>query len=396
MTSEPGAVRALVLVCSSVLLATSTWLSGTAAVPALRAEWGIDASSAAWITTSVQLGFVSGTLLLATLNVADVFRARHVFFVSALLAAAANLAFARLSSGLLSATIFRFLTGLALAGVYPVAMKIVASWFRSGLGWRLGLLVGALTAGTSAPFLLRATGAAFDWRSVTQFASALSVLAALIVLVGVGDGPHLPARSPFDPRALARAFRHPPFRFTALGYFGHMWELYAFWSLLGAFLSASFAASAESAEWSPRVSLVSFLAIAAGAVGCIGGGWISRRTGERNVALASLCASALCCLASFAAFALPPALLTAFVVLWGVVVVSDSPQFSALAAKHCPREYTGSALTLQNGIGFAVTVVSIQLVSVLAERIGWRAALLLLTPGPVLGAVAMGRLKERN
>jgi MFS family permease len=391
MSSETGAERALVLVCFSVLLATSTWLSGTAAVPALRQEWGIDASSAAWITTSVQLGFVTGTLLLAMLNVADVFRARHVFFVSALLAAIANLAFARLSSGLLSASIFRFFTGLALAGVYPVAMKIVASWFRTGLGWRLGLLVGALTAGTSTPFLLRASGAAFDWRSVTQIASALAALAALIVLIGVGDGPHLPARSPFDPRALVRAFHHRPFRFTALAYFGHMWELYAFWALLGAFLTASFGSSEA---WPQRVPLVSFLAIAAGAVGCVGGGWISRRTGERNVALVSLCASAVCCLASYAAFSLPPLLVTAFVVLWGVVVVSDSPQFSALAAKHCPREYTGSALTMQNGIGFAVTVVSIQLVSVLAESLGWRAALVLLAPGPLLGALAMRQVNS--
>jgi MFS family permease len=391
MSSETRAERALVLVCASVLLATSTWLSGTAAVPALRQEWGVDASSAAWITTSVQLGFVTGTLLLATLNVADVFRARHVFFVSALLAAAANLAFARLSSGLLSASIFRFFTGLALAGVYPVAMKIVASWFRSGLGWRLGLLVGALTAGTSAPFLLRASGAAFDWRSVTQIASALAVLAALIVLVGVGDGPHLPERSPFDPKALVRAFHHTPFRFTALAYFGHMWELYAFWALVGAFLSESFAASEA---WAPRAPLIAFLAIAAGVVGCVGGGWISRRAGERNVALVSLCASAVCCLVSYAAFSLPPLLVTAFVVLWGVVVVSDSPQFSALAAKHCPREYTGSALTMQNGVGFAVTVVSIQLVSVLGESIGWRAALVLLAPGPALGALAMRRVNS--
>jgi MFS family permease len=391
MTSETGAVRVLALVCIAVLLATSTWLSGTAAVPALRAEWRIDAADAAWITTSVQLGFVAGTLLLSALNVADVFRARHVFFVSALLAGAANLGFARLSSGLLSASVFRFLTGVALAGVYPVAMKIVASWFRSGLGWRLGLLVGALTAGTSAPFLLRASGAAFDWRSVTQIASALSMLAALIVLTGVGDGPHLPAQSRFDPGALVRAFRHPPFRYTALGYFGHMWELYAFWSLLGAFLSASFAASAA---WAPRVSLISFLAIAAGAVGCVAGGWISRRTGERNVALVSLCASGSFCLASFTAFSLPPLLLTVFVVIWGVVVVSDSPQFSALAARHCPREYTGSALTMQNGIGFAVTVVSIQLVSVLGETVGWRAAMLLLAPGPMLGALAISRLKN--
>jgi MFS family permease len=357
--------------------------------PALVREWGLGPTGAAWLTIAVQAGFVTGTFLYAVLNLSDVFNPRQVFFASALCGAACNGAFALLAGGLRSAVVLRFLTGVTLAGVYPVGMKIVASWFRTGLGWRLGLMVGALNVGTASPYLLLAVGAALPWRWVAATASLLAAVGGGLVLVALEDGPHLAGRARFDAGMMLKVFAHPPFRLTAFGYFGHMWELYAFWSLVSFYLAARFAGEPT---WSTRLPLVSFLVLSAGALGCAGGGWISRRVGERRVALVSLLASATLCAGSGLAFGLPPKALLAYLLAWGVVVVSDSPQFSALAARNCPPEYTGTALTVQNGIGFAITVVSIQLTAALAPRVGWRWAFLFLTAGPLLGALSMWRL----
>lgn len=369
-----------------MLLASAPWFSGTAVAPRLVVEWQLDARGAASITSAVQLGFVVGTFLYAFLNLADIFNARRVFVVSALAAAASNLAFAWLAAALPSALMFRFLTGLFLAGVYPVGMRIVASWFRTGLGWQLGLLVGALTLGTASPFLIRAVAGHLEWRLVASVASALAVAGAVIPLA-MADGPHLQARARFDAAMLVKVFRVAPFRQAACSYFGHMWELYAFWSLLPVYLTARFAGTG----WQDAVPLVVFLAIATGAAGCVGGGWLSRSIGERRVALASLVASAVLCALSGFAFDLSPGLLVAYVLVWGVVVVSDSPQFSALSARACPPEYTATALTVQNGIGFAITIVSIQILPIVAERIGWQWMFVCLVPGPAIGAWILRR-----
>jgi MFS family permease len=262
-------------------------------------------------------------------------------------------------------------------------MKIVASWFQTGLGWRLGVMVGALTVGTATPYLLRAVGADLGWRGPVALASALAVGGGVLILVAVGDGPHLRGRAAFDPRMMAAVFRDRRFRLTAFGYFGHMWELYAFWSLVGSYLADAGVA---------RVPVIAFATIAAGAAGCAIGGWISRRTGERRVALVALVVSGtMCALSGFAHGASEPVLI-AFVVVWGIFVVADSPQFSALAARYCPREYTGTALTVQNGVGFAITLGSIQLVPILASDVGWRWAFAILAIGPAFGALSMVRL----
>jgi hypothetical protein len=269
-------------------------------------------------------------------------------------------------------------------------MKIIASWFRSGLGWRLGLMVGALVLGTSSPYLIQAMGSGQSWRALTSLGSLSAVCGGLLVAAALDEGPYLSARARFDPRAFFRVFQNAPFRHSALGYFGHMWELYAFWSLLSFYLAASFAGRGEA--WSRGIPLVAFATVATGAVGCVAGGWVSRRAGERDVALVSLAVSGTLSALSGFAFALPPAALVAYFVVWGFFVVSDSPQFSALAARHCPPAYTGTALTVQNGIGFAVTVVSIQLLPLLAARLGWRWAFVFLAIGPALGAYFVSRL----
>jgi MFS family permease len=385
-----SSTRALLGVSLAVLLAGSTWFSGTAAIPTLRAAWGLTDVQAAWLTIAVQAGFITGTFLYAALNVADVFNARRVFLVSAVLGAAFNAGFAWASLGLAVALAFRFLTGVTLAGVYPVGMKIVASWFRTGLGSRLGVLVGALVLGTASPYLIQAVGAGVDWRVLATVGSVLALVGGALVVAVVPDGPYLTVRAPFDARAALRVFASPAFRYTAFGYFGHMWELYALWSLVAFYLRDRFVG--DDARWTSVIPLIAFATVAAGAVGCVAGGWISRRVGERQVALVSLLVSGGLCVLSGFAQALPAAGLVAYLLVWGVFVVSDSPQFSALAARYCPPEYTATALTIQNGIGFAVTVVSIQLLPFVAQQVGWRWAFVALAVGPLIGAHFMRKL----
>ncbi len=386
--------RALLLVSLAVFLASSTWFSGTAAAPVLKGIWNLGEVRSSWLTISVQLGFIFGTFFYALLNLADIFRTRKVFFVSALLGALFNAGFAVSSESFDMALALRFLTGATLAGVYPVGMKIVAQWFRTSLGWRLGIMVGALTLGTAVPFLFFAAGSRLDWRILIFTSSVCALAGGLLVLLGVPDGPYLKETPPFDARAAFRIFRFRTFRLQAFGYFGHMWELYAFWSLVSSYLAASFAKNARQLVGS--VPLIAFLVVGIGIVGCVLGGWMSRFAGERKVALASLIASTIFCSLSGFLFELPPGLLIPAVLFWGIVVVSDSPQFSALAAVSCPPEYTGTALTIQNGIGFGITVISIQFIAWLSQRVGWQWAFVFLAAGPLLGAVSMVKLKNSS
>jgi MFS family permease len=346
------------------------------------------------MTISVQLGFIAGTFLYAFFNLADIFNARRVFFVSALLGAAFNAAFAFLAEGINTALVCRALTGLTLAGIYPVGMKLVASWFRSELGWRLGVMVGALTLGTAFPYLIQALGSQFDWRTLAGTASVLALGGGCLVLMALSDGPFLKDRAPFDARVLWRIFAHIPFRKTAFGYFGHMWELYAFWSMIIFYLGARFQNDDPSA--SRGLSILAFLIIASGSLGCILGGWVSRRIGEKTVAKFSLIVSAFLCFTSGILYELDSGLLVALLLIWGFFVVSDSPQFSALAARYCPPQYTGTALTVQNGLGFAITVISIQLTPWLADILGWRWALTFLGLGPLIGLYFVQRLPDNS
>ena len=346
------------------------------------------------MTISVQLGFITGTFLYAFFNLADVFNPRRVFFVSALMGAAFNAAFAFLTEGILMALLFRALTGVILAGIYPVGMKLIVSWFRSELGWRLGVLVGALTLETAFPYLIQALGAQLDWRTLAGTASALALGGGTLVLVALSDGPFLTTRAPFDARMLWKVFAHLPFRRTAFGYFGHMWELYAFWSMIIFYLGARFQSDEPSAG--TGLSLLAFLIIGVGSLGCILGGWVSRRMGEKQVAKVSLMVSSTLCFSSGILYELNPWLLVALLLIWGFFVVSDSPQFFALAARYCPPQYTGTALTVQNGLGFAITVISIQLTPWIADITGWKWALTFLGLGPLLGFYFVQQLPENG
>ena len=375
------------MVVLSQFLAMGLWFASAAVVPELRVAWGLTDAEAGALTAVTVLGFVAGTLVLAVLNVSDRFPPQRVFLVSACAGALATALFVLRPGGVPGVLALRFLAGFALAGVYPVGMKILASWYEK-LGWALGILVAALTLGSGSPFLIRALG--LPWQGVVLASSALAVLGGVLTAALVRPGPLLPARSRFEPRAFARAFRVRAFRLSALGYFGHMWELYAFWGLLPLFLAASgrFGASA--------IAAITFGAFLAGAIACVVAGHLSRSVGGARVALVALIVSAACCLISPFALALPPIAIVAFLLVWGAAVIADSAQFSALSAQAAPREHVGTALTIQNAVGFAITFASLTLVPLLAGWSGWQWAFLALAPGPILGAAAISALARAS
>ena len=385
--------RILPAIIVSQFAGTSLWFAGNAVLADLQRAWQLPAEALSYTTSAVQLGFIAGTLVFAFLAIADRVSPRIVFFVCALAGAAANLGVYALAGGVWSLAAFRFLTGFFLAGIYPVGMKIASGWYRGDLGNALGFLVGALVVGTAFPHLLRALGGTWPWETVLVAASAVAALGGVLMLAAVPDGPHL-ARAPhFDPRALAAIFRSPRFRASAFGYFGHMWELYAFWAFVP-FALAAHAAAAGGREL--NVPLWAFAVIAAGFLGCAGGGLASLRIGSARVAFAQLAASGACCVLSPLAFHAPTPVYLAFLVLWGIVVVGDSPQFSALNAQNAPRERVGSALTIANCIGFAITIGSIQLLGALAAAASPALLFLALAPGPVLGLIALRPLLARG
>ncbi len=341
-----------------------------------------------YVTSSVQLGFIAGTLAFAFFAISDVFSPRIVFFLCSLLGAASNAAILLLGDGTASLLGLRFATGFFLAGIYPVGMKIAAGWYQRDLGNALGFLVGALVVGTAFPHLLKGLGQALSWQAVMIAVSAVAVLGGVLMLALVPDGPHTVRSARFDPGALAVIFRAPRFRASAFGYFGHMWELYAFWAFVPFVLAAHSAAQAAALS----VPLWAFAIIAAGGVGCVAGGLLSLRSGSAPVAFAQLLASGLCCVLSPLAFHAPTPLFLAFLLFWGIVVVGDSPQFSALNAANAPRELVGSALTIANCIGFSITILSIQLLNSAASFLGADWLFVLLAPGPLLGLAALAPL----
>ncbi|MGQ0524790.1 MAG: MFS transporter [Betaproteobacteria bacterium] len=378
----------LPVIVLSQFAGTSLWFAGNAVLPELQREWNLPPDAIGYITSAVQFGFILGTLVFAFFAVSDRYSPRIVFFVCSLLGGVSGLGIFN-ASDFFKLLLSRFLTGFFLAGIYPVGMKIAAGWYRSGLGSAIGFLVGALVLGTAFPHLLKGLGQAIAWETVTVAVSATAVIGGLAMLRFVPDGPHLTQGARFDPAALAVIFRSRDFRASALGYFGHMWELYAFWAFMP-FAITAHAAQTPGADL--NVAFWSFLVIAAGAVGCAVGGVLSLTVGSARVAFVQLFASGVCCLASPLLYYAPTPAFLAFLVFWGVVVVGDSPQFSALNAQNAPRALVGSALTIANCIGFAITIFSIQLLNALAGVIPAAYLFLPLTLGPVLGLMAMSPL----
>jgi MFS family permease len=372
--------RKIALIVIAELCGTSLWFSGNNAIGELAAEWNLSGAAGAWLLMAFQFGFIAGTLVLAASGLADAFRAHHLFAVSAILGAAANAGFLLLSDGLIAAIGFRFVTGVALAGVYPLGMKLVVSWAPDRAGVALGWLVGAVSAGTSIPFLARAVGGDVYWREAVLASSILALVGALLI-VSVGEGPVVKGRAGFAWNRVWSVFHIRDFRASALGYFGHMWELYAFWALVPLLVERLVGTGPQHWLWT-------FVVIASGAVGCVAGGRVSRSRGSLVVARTALAGSGLMCLFSPALPFMPDWIGLLLLAIWGFLVVADSPQFSAMSAKACPADAVGSALAVQNSIGFFITLFSIQLTAVVWDRLHeWTPWLL--APGPVLGLLAL-------
>ena len=371
----------LPVIIYSQFTGTSLWFAGNAVILDLQRDWGLLEQSVGYITAAVQIGFIAGTLFFAFFALADRFSPRIVFFICSVVGAISNAALLLLPEGLSGLLILRFVTGFFLAGIYPVGMKIAAGWFDKGLGRALGYLVGALVLGTAFPHLIRGLGAQLPWQWVIVGVSILALSGGLMMLALVADGPHLPKGSVFNPKALAIIFRSKRFRSSAFGYFGHMWELYALWTFIPVWLLAY----GELNDISLNVSLWSFLIIAIGFFGCAVGGVISVKVGSARVAASQLAISGLCCVLSPLFFHADMTVFLIFLLIWGITVVGDSPQFSALNAANAPAEYVGSALTIVNSVGFLITVFSIQLVNSLLPDVDPDYIFWLLIPGPVLG-----------
>ena len=363
------------------LAGTSPWFAVNAVMPDLQLQYGWADAAVATLTSALQLGFIVGTLVFALLALADRIPARRLFLACAIAAALCTLAAAAMASSFTALLFWRALTGLCLAGIYPVGMKIAAQWFPRGLGAALGWLVGALVLGSASPHGLRALGAALPWQSVFIGVAAAAALAGVMVIVWVPEPPPRAGLAPLQLSALASLWRDRRVRASVAGYFGHMWELYTVWVLVPLVLATRLQGVAVSA-WA-------FAVLGAGAVGCVGGGLFASRLGGARVAAALLAASGLCCLAAPWALSAPLPLVLAWLLLWGVTVAGDSPQFSALTAANAPREAVGSVLTLTNSIGFAISVLSIECFVRLSQHISLAALLPWLALGPALGLLAL-------
>lgn len=369
------------------VLGLAVWFSMSAVVPSLRDDWGLTAGGAVWLTASVQFGFVAGAVASTALNLADRVPPQRLLAASAAAAAACTVVLALFADRPAVAVPLRFLTGMFLAGVYPTGMKLMASWSGSaGRGRTMGVLIAALTLGSTLPHLIAGLGS-LPWRGVLLTAAAAGFVGSVIALALVRPGPHaasaVPAR---NPRYALTMFTERGPRLANLGYFGHMWELYALWTWIPSFLLAAPAAGGLPGS----VEITVFLAMGlGGAAGCLLGGWGADRFGRSPAALTALLLSGLCCLLSPLVFHAPPPLLFAFCVLWGAAVIADSGVFSTSLSEVADHRYIGTALTGQTAIGFALTVVTIQLTPLLAGAIGWDYAFLLLAPGPLAGAFAM-------
>jgi MFS family permease len=386
--------RILPVIVISQFFCTSLWFAGNAIINDIVRILNLPADYVAHLASAVQLGFIAGTLVFALLSIADRFSPSKVFFFSAVMAALFNLA---ISMDGISAPVllsFRFLTGFFLAGIYPVGMKIAADYYQQGLGKSLGWLLGAVVLGTALPHLLKSlttdlpTGQhGLPWKYVIYSTSLLAVLGGAAILLLVPDGPHRKPQQKPSLLAFLKGFSNPHFRSAALGYFGHMWELYSFWVFVPVILT-NYKLHVPSAGFG--ISLVSFLVIAAGSVACVLGGLISVKQGPGRVATTALLISGICCLLSplvFSTHSTP--LLFIFLFIWGMTVVADSPMFSTLVAHNAPPTSKGASLTIVNSIGFAITIVSIQLINALINEENTRYIFTILAIGPVLGLIAL-------
>ena len=368
---------------------TSLWFASNAVMTDLVINFGLTASAVGQLTSAVQFGFILGTLVFALLAISDRFSPSKVFLISALLGATVNAGILWEGNTLATMLYIRFLTGFFLAGIYPVGMKIAADFFEKGLGKSLGFLVGALVLGTAFPHLLKGMTNAFPWESVILTTSSLAVLGGLLIVILVPDGPYRKQSQGMKLSAFFGIFRNQNLRAAAFGYFGHMWELYAFWAFTPLLLKTY---SDLHPDTNFNIPVLSFLIIGIGCLACVLSGYLSETFGTKRVAFISLSLSCVCCLGSPFLFATESEIVfIAFLLFWGMAVVADSPLFSTLVAQNAAAEIKGTALTIVNSIGFTITIISIQLISSLKTSTESNSIYIYLAIGPILGLLALAK-----
>lgn len=390
---NPPARHILPVIVIAQFCCTSLWFAGNAVMNNLIVDFALPVSALGHLTAAVQFGFIIGTLLFALLTIGDRFPPARVFFWCAIGGALFNLLSTWSQNTAATLLLLRFLMGCCLAGIYPVGMKIAADYFSAGLGKSLGYLVGALVLGTAFPHLLQAVGDNWPWRSVLYITSGLALSGGAGMLFLVPNGPHRQASKGVDLSAFFKVFRNRSFRAAAFGYFGHMWELYAFWAFVPLALSA-YQELHPSVDY--NISVLAFFTIAIGSVACVLGGYLAQSLGTKRTAGGALAFSGLCCLVSPFFFALDtPVFFLVFLLLWGMAVVADSPLFSTLVARNAPAEIRGTALTIVNCLGFSITIVSIQLLNFLQFALPVSYLFMVLSIGPAVGLFALFTKKNQ-
>ncbi|TXD82898.1 MFS transporter [Subsaximicrobium wynnwilliamsii] len=366
---------------------TSLWFAGNAVINDLVLNYELSPSALGHLTSAVQFGFIIGTLLFAILTIADRFSPSKVFLISALLGSLFNLGIIWEDNSLMSLLSLRFLTGFFLAGIYPVGMKIAADYYEKGLGKSLGFLVAALVVGTAFPHLLKGITDTFPWKSVLLATSSLAVLGGLLMFILVPDGPYRKPSQRINPTAFLSVFKNREFRSVAFGYFGHMWELYAFWAFVPIMLKKY---SVEHSQALFNIPVLSFIVIGVGGLACIGAAYMAQSVGTKRTAFTALFLSCACCLMSPLLFAsASEGLFIGFLIFWGMVVIADSPLLSTLVAQNAPAEIKGTALTIVNCIGFSITIISIQFISSMIALTASNSIYIILAIGPILGLFAL-------
>ncbi len=391
MESSRSARRVLFILALGLVLSMTTWFSASAVIPQFRALWDLSPGEAAWLTIGVQVGFVVGAVGSSLFNLADLVPARIVILGGCIGAALAN-ALILQAQGPGAAIPLRIATGFFLAGVYPPALKLMSTWFREGRGLALGIMVGALTLGSAGPHLVNALGGV-DWRLVVGVTSISTLFGGAVVALGVAEGPFPFPRAVFDPRQVGAVFRNRGVRLASLGYFGHMWELYAMWTWFLLFFASVLGYRGSIPDW--RAPLATFAVIGIGGLGCIAGGILGDRWGRTRTTALMMAISGTCALVIGFLSMGPPWIALAIGLIWGFTVVADSAQFSTIVTELADQAYVGTALTLQLALGFTLTIATIWLLPTLvASRLGWAWAFAVLAPGPALGVIAMLRLKR--